>query len=395
MLAPRLTVGKGLALCLISGAAACSVFDGVNESGSRGPQPSRDTGETLWLNPQVSSGGQPWLGPAAVYYLGRAHEVAALDKATGALLWQRVLPVQRGGTVGFGGVRSDRGVLYVGDERLFALDERDGTILWEFASPLGVDVGNDIPVLWNTTVLLASSNGYVFAVDALTGAERWHTSLVAAERGVRTWIGPVVGGRLLVGVTDFRAGQPKGSFAALDAESGAPLWIQALPVHLGASSPTTTLDPVGTATVAIAASADGPVYGYDLATGAQRWKLPPLPMTDPPMPDSLIRDLRELAICRDVLVVGSARSIIVAADPTTGRELWRARNDHGSPYNISCDDRSVFVVTWGDQLETFDLATGKKRWELAEQKSFGWTVTPEGDRVFGGNFRGAIAARNP
>ena len=380
------------AIALLVVVQSCKLFD---REPARLSFYARDTGQLLWENAQVPMHGQPWIGPNAVYVLGPTHEVQALNKFTGAALWKRTLPVQRGGTVGFGGVRSDRGVLYVGDERLFALDEKDGTILWEFSSSLGVDIGRDTPVLWNDIVMVGSSNGYVIGVDALTGVEKWRTVLIAPERGVGTWVAPVVAGRLLVGATDFRVGQPRGQLASLDAATGTIKWTRNIPVHLAASSPSATSDAVGTPSVAIAASTDGPVYGYDLASGDPKWKIPPIPMTDPPRPDSLIRDFRELVVCSNLLVVTSTLQIIIAADPETGREIWRTSNAYGSPLQVSCDNRSVFVMTWGSALEVFELTTGRKRWELAEKKLFGWSVTPDGDRVFGGGLGGAVAARNP
>lgn len=69
-----------------------------------------------------------------MYFLGRDHQLTAVYKDSGRVRWSIALSVQRVQTVGFGGRLVD-GKLIVGDQDIFAVDSRDGTILWRFAPP--------------------------------------------------------------------------------------------------------------------------------------------------------------------------------------------------------------------------------------------------------------------
>ncbi len=373
-------------LLLFIGTNGCFLF----EKGTF-TEPESLEGELVWQKAELSSASIPWLGPGVVYMLSSQHEVHALEQETGALRWTTKLPVNRSLNVGFSGVRAATGIVYVGDERLFALREGDGSILWEYASPVAIDVGRDTPVLWRDLVFLASSNGYVIAVDATTGRERWSTTLVDAAPRVGTWVSPVVGNRLIVGITDFRVGQPKGHVAALDTETGRVLWQRPLPHQVTAASPTATFDPLAIDDVVAANSSDGPVYGFDIATGIQLWKVPAL-QTTPPTPDSLLRDDRQLARCGAELIVASSSQVIIAVDPASGVERRRLRMRWGSPTGISCDDSTLFAVAFGGQLEAFALG-GARVWELGNIPRFVSSVTPNGRFVFGGGPTGIFAVR--
>jgi outer membrane protein assembly factor BamB len=349
----------------------------------------------VWALEGYDNGGRPWVDERRVYFLGWQHRLTVLEKETGRLSWTVDFPVtSQFRTVGFGGFTA-QGKVIVGDRWLFALDTADGRELWRFAPPEGVDVGRDIPELWNDLVFTGSSNGLVFAVDLATGTQRWVTR-VGPERHVGTWIAPVRDGTVYVGITDFEAqenGEPQGAVAALDASTGALLWKSDIPHHVDPMSPTATIDPVAVGSVVVVGARDGPVYALDRITGEQRWKLPPFPF--PHVTDAaLIRDIHSLTACDGMLVVGSTSSIVVALDSETGAERWRTPGSPGSVDWLACDERSVYVYRPFGFMEVLDRATGDRRWAITQGYDFVIGIAIEGGRIYAGGLSGLYALRN-
>jgi outer membrane protein assembly factor BamB len=164
----------------------------------RAPHPLRAITPT-WS--QRLAGGVPGV-PAAVgdrvYAASVGGEVAALDRATGAVIWKRALPVPQYGDVtgaprllGFTtgpAVTWDGGVI-VASDRVTRLDARTGATQWE-APPLRTPDSDDYfwgaPTLVGDVVLVGSGSGSelptargrVTAYDARTGRLRWSTATV-------------------------------------------------------------------------------------------------------------------------------------------------------------------------------------------------------------------------
>jgi polyvinyl alcohol dehydrogenase (cytochrome) len=124
-----------------------------------------DTGAELWhtqVGPGSSLGGIEW-GSASdgqriyvaianlygiPYAYGNAGSWAALDPATGTILWQKADP---NGAVDIGPIAAANGVVYAGSmagsataPTMFALDAATGNTLWSFASGASVNAGATI-----------------------------------------------------------------------------------------------------------------------------------------------------------------------------------------------------------------------------------------------------------
>ena len=161
---------------------------------------SKEWGEDYELEPKV----QPVIKDGGVYIITRAHEFHALDAADGKTLW--VHPVDSSvydftvanGSIYFydagaihswnaatgdtrwawdvpGGSAEVRhapifadGVVFVSAGRLYALDDSDGSVIWNFWSPHGIHG----PVVVDGVVYV-SGDGIV-AVEAATGEPVWH-----------------------------------------------------------------------------------------------------------------------------------------------------------------------------------------------------------------------------
>jgi outer membrane protein assembly factor BamB/class 3 adenylate cyclase len=145
-----------------------------SESGSLYKVDSK-TGEQVW---SVNVGGPITRGPAyadGVIYVGATGgRFSAIDVSTHGERWRVELgPGQVGTpTVGDGRVYVGRGLLAtVPPHDLVALDVRDGSVPWSFASPTGQQVyaGG----LANGVVYGVSEDGNLYALDAATGDRQW------------------------------------------------------------------------------------------------------------------------------------------------------------------------------------------------------------------------------
>jgi outer membrane protein assembly factor BamB/class 3 adenylate cyclase len=139
-----------------------------------------ETGRQVW---SVDVGGPVTRGPAfagGVIYIGATGgQFSAIDAVTHRVLWTAQLGPGEVGTptVGDGRVYVGRGLhASAPPHDLVAMDVRDGSFLWSFASPAGGQV--HMGGLANGVVYAVSDDGNVYALDAATGARRWtaHTN---------------------------------------------------------------------------------------------------------------------------------------------------------------------------------------------------------------------------
>lgn len=367
---------------------ACNLWDSLSG------RPNDDNKRIVWSVAGRRNRAQPVVDQGSAYFLGNAHQLTAVDKVSGQVRWDIVLPVDVPSTVGLGGVISN-GRLIIGDQDLFAIDSRTGEINWR-AAPANVrNPGRAIPALWADLVVGGSSSGHVYAVEQATGNPRWTTRLVPGD-STTVYRPTVVGDAILVTFTDFTVApndEPQGGVAAVAASTGAIKWLRMLPHNVDNNGPTATLEPAVAGSVVAAAARDGPVYGLDLETGEIRWKAPALP-TPGASSAAMIRDLRPLTSNSTSIFVGSSAQLVIALDPATGVELWRMPTPLGSHGTfLWCDERSVYVFYPGGQLEVLDAATGKRRWALTDGN---FLVGPaiDGDRLYVGGTRGLYALRN-
>ena len=115
-----------------------------------------------------------------------------------------------------------------------ALDAATGDLLWEYRRSLPSDLGEYFPVpsinrnlaIYGDTLIDTSSDDYLYALDARTGALRWEHQLFDYRRGAQHTSGPIIAnGKIVSG----RGCEPEGSPAACvimahDARTGRELW---------------------------------------------------------------------------------------------------------------------------------------------------------------------------
>ena len=73
-------------------------------------------------------------------------------------------------------------LVFVGlNGRVAALEIATGEIVWEWSSPKG---GSYVTLLLDGRTLIAGANGYIYALDALTGKKLWFNQLKGYGVGV-------------------------------------------------------------------------------------------------------------------------------------------------------------------------------------------------------------------
>ena len=196
-----------------------------------------------------------------VYFGAGDGRVYAVDAASGREKWS----AQTGGRVR-GSPAVDASRVYVGaaDGRVYAFDRASGGVRWKFDTE-GVklnsgDFGYDrrtvqsSPSVSNGTVFVGARDGWIYALDASTGAERWRFDHKIS------WINTspaVVDGIVYAGSSDAQFVQ------ALDAASGRELWRT--------TTGTTWSSPSVAGDVVYSGDGQGRLHALDRKSGKLLW----------------------------------------------------------------------------------------------------------------------------
>jgi len=223
------------------------------------------TGAPLWDAP-FSAGnaiwGQPSFADDTLYIASLDGNVYALDPATGAELgrWET-----SGAIAGSPIVVGD--FIYVGsfDSKLHALNRQEyGSEAWAYETP---DWVWGAPAVADGAVYFGDLQGNVFAVDAESGSLLWQ----------KTVTGPVQTSPVAEDNTVYFASQgdvsaENGQLTAFSTDGGAQLWQQAAPAFIY-TTPVIVGDEV---VVALQGSPDLLLAGYSRESGAQQWTFAPV-----------------------------------------------------------------------------------------------------------------------
>ena len=124
-------------------------------------------------------------------------------------------------------------VMYVtsGPANVVALDMKSGRPIWEWSRPIAASVLNlgfprvnrGVAIL-DASVYVGTLDGYLVALDAKSGIERWSVHVGDNASGHSVTLAPLaVDGKILVGVSGGEAGI-RGCLDAYDAKTGGRLW---------------------------------------------------------------------------------------------------------------------------------------------------------------------------
>ena len=160
-----------------------------------------ETGRRLWIGAAQLGGWQDGIPSAADgrVFIGSNNGIIARDGATGQTLWTYRSPqaslVNGGATPAAATIAGD--VVYMGfpSGAVAALDAATGAVLWNRLLP-GEQYHGGIhtsPALSGDTLFVGSNNGSFYALDARTGQPLW-------EHEIGTWVtaGPAISGNTVV-----------------------------------------------------------------------------------------------------------------------------------------------------------------------------------------------------
>jgi alcohol dehydrogenase (cytochrome c) len=123
------------------------------------------------------------------------------------------------------------GVMFIPSpgDNIQAVDATTGDLIWEYRRKLPEGVRpktNRTLAMWGDFILNSSSDNFVYALDARTGALAWETKVLDATKRAPTSGGPIVAnGKLITGrQCQPDAGRDSCVVTAHDAKTGAELW---------------------------------------------------------------------------------------------------------------------------------------------------------------------------
>ena len=255
----------------------------------------------------------------------RKGQLFALDQATGSQKWSAKLS---GAILSPSLIQSGRVITIANDGTVFAHDAVTGQQVWAYKLP-SVQFslrGQPAPVrLDDRTILVASANAYVYALDVISGVPRFQRRVAISEgrsdiqRLIDIVGDPVVAGQYLV-TTSFQ-----GQVTVTDLATQRVVWSE------DASStnrPEVSGDKVFVSTV------DGKLNAYSLSTGQLAWQNEEL----------LNRQLSNPVMLGQSLVVGDMDGVIHLLDPASGKLVGRAKTS-GEVQSLRVIDNQLYVAT--------------------------------------------------
>ncbi|MCL5768886.1 outer membrane protein assembly factor BamB [Acinetobacter sp. ANC5681] len=264
-------------------------------------------------------------GEGIVIIGNRKGELFALDQATGSQKWSAKLS---GAILSPSLIQSGRVITIANDGTVFAHDTVTGQQVWAYKLP-NVQFslrGQPAPVrLDERTVVVASANAYVYALDVISGVPRFQRRVAVSDgrsdiqRLIDVVGDPVVAGQYLV-TTSFQ-----GQVTTTDLTTQRVVWSED-------ASSTNSAEVSGDKV--FVSTADGKLKAYNLVTGELLWQNEEL----------LNRQLSNPVMLGQNLVVGDLDGVIHLIDPNTGKLIGRAKTS-GEVRSLRVIDNQLYVAT--------------------------------------------------
>lgn len=252
------------------------------------------------------------------------------------------------------------------DGNLYSIDKATGKENWRFATGGAILT---TPQLHKGKLYVGSGDGHVYAIDT-TGKLLWQNSL-----GEPTISSPAISDNKL-----FLGGP--GALFCLSLSTGQLLW----------KFPTGGLvkvKPLATANRVYFTSWDGHAYCLESESGKLLWQRKIdssfyyAPATGNPA-------------LGQVLVLTTPRNLVIALDPLTGEEKWRASNIKAGYCSPSLAADSVLVTTLDGIVAALDPATGIRKWSLSTgQTIYDAQVAVEGNLAVTNTLNGGLVILEP
>ena len=238
------------------------------------------------------------------------------------------------------------GTLFVGsdDGYLYALDARTGADRWR----LDLGAPSDVPVFGDGVVASADRNGVLHGVDAGSGAERWHTEPILNG-----------GGPVLAAGIVYVTGADRNAHG-FDLRTGAERWSWTATTDLGGALAIAE-------DTAYIESRGGVIHAVALAGSHELWTY------QMPIPGGMGIPV----VSGDVVLVNSLQGAgepsgeLYALDRVNGTLMWRFRGPSGLQVTPgSVRDGILYAPTQADGIFAFQVADGKQVWQAPGPRVF-------------------------
>lgn len=251
-------------------------------------------------------------------------QLFALDQATGETKWTTQLS---SAILAPSLIHAGRVITQTNDGTVYAHQVESGQQVWSYDLP-SVQFslrGTPSPVAVDPrTVLIASPNAYIYALDVYTGAPRMQRRVAISDgrsdiQKLNNINEPVVVGQFVV-TTSYQ-----GQVTVLDLASQQVIWSQD-------SSSIQRPEVVGNGV--FVAAADGKITAYEITSGQKLWEN-----------DSLLnRKLSNPVMLGQELVVGDLDGYLHIIDPSTGALLGRSKTS-GAVRSLRVVDNQLYSST--------------------------------------------------
>jgi outer membrane protein assembly factor BamB len=230
--------------------------------------------------------------------------------------------------------------------------------LWRF------DAGDDLqstPAIADATAYFGTRDGYLIALDLLTGVPRWRFDL----GGYPVRAAPAVNDRTVYVGSGY-------SVFAIDAVGGEERWRFGMS-YAGESSP------VVVDGLVYVASKENHLYALDAKTGEKKWSY---------KTDGLL--FGSPSISGDLAVIGGDDGDVFGLDRKTGRMIWKYTAKSGIFSTPAIGGNLVYVTSKDQTLIALDFQTGEEQWSYPVGGEASPAVVE--DTVYVGSDDGAVYA---
>lgn len=259
----------------------------------------------------------------------------ALDAKTGATLWQKSLT---GSLLTPALVLQDRVVSVTNDGTVYANDSRNGQVLWTYTLPnVSFSMrGYAQPLLLNgRTVIVATANGYVYAIDSITGIPEWQKRVaVGSGRGDLARVVDIDGQPQVVN-NQLVTVSYQGQVTVMDLNSQAIVWSQ------DASS---LNSPAADEQAVYVASTNGQLKAFAMSSGQPLWENDQLSN----------RQLSNPVLIGGLIIVGDADGFLHLIRAQDGKFVGREKVN-GAVRTLRVDNKQLWVSTLSGQYSVWQL----------------------------------------